>query len=104
MLSVFSDGSGEVEEIVRYAEESGLDYIILTDHNTLRAMKEGYEGWHNYTLLLVGCELNDKHNENHYLAFGIDEAFSTRMSAKEYVKKVKDTGGIGFIAHPFEKR
>jgi len=104
MHSVFSDGSGEVEEIARFAEEIGLDYIILTDHNTLRAMNEGYEGWHNNTLLLVGCEINDKHNENHYLAFGIDEAFSTRLSAKDYVKKVKDAGGIGFIAHPFEKR
>ena len=30
--------------------------------------------------------------------------FSTRMSAKEYVKKVKDAGGIGFLAHPHEKR
>ena len=41
MHSVFSDGSGEVEEIARYAEEVGLDYLILTDHNTLRALKEG---------------------------------------------------------------
>src|ERR1017187_7540919 len=89
MHSVFSDGSGEVEDIVRYAKESGLDYILLTDHNTLR---------------LVCCELNDKLNENHYLAFGITEAFSTRLSAKEYVKKVKDAGGIGFLAHPHEKR
>jgi len=104
MHSVFSDGSGEVDEIARFADEAGLDYIILTDHNTLRAMNEGFEGWYNNTLLLVGCELNDKHNENHYLAFGINEAFSTRIPAKEYVKKVKEAGGIGFIAHPFEKR
>jgi hypothetical protein len=26
------------------------------------------------------------------------------MSAKEYVKKVKEDGGLGFIAHPHEKR
>jgi hypothetical protein len=104
MHSVFSDGSGEVEDIVRFADEVGLDYILLTDHNTLRALKEGYEGWYNNTLLLVGCEINDKLNENHYLAFGIKEAFSTRLSAKEYVKRVKESGGIGFLAHPHEKR
>jgi hypothetical protein len=104
MHSVFSDGSGEVEDIVRYAKESGLDYILLTDHNTLRALKEGYEGWYNDTLLLVGVEINDKLNENHYLAFGINETFSTRLSAKDYVKRVKDAGGIGFLAHPHEKR
>ena len=104
MHSVFSDGSGEVEDIIRYAGESGLDYILLTDHNTLRALKEGFEGWCDDTLLLVGCELNDKLNQNHYLAFGINETYSTRLSAKDYVKRVKDAGGIGFLAHPHEKR
>ncbi len=102
--SVFSDGSGEVPDIARFADEIGLDFMILTDHNTLRALKEGYEGWYGNTLLLVGCEINDKENKNHYLAFGIDEVFSTRITAKEYVKKVKDAGGIGFLAHPHEKR
>ncbi len=104
MHSDFSDGSGKVKEIARFADEIGLDYIILTDHNTLRALKEGYEGWYGNTLLLVGCELNDKENKNHYLAFGIDETYSTRMSAKNYVRKVKEAGGIGFLAHPHEKR
>jgi hypothetical protein len=104
MHSVFSDGSGEVKDIAAFASEVGLDYIILTDHNTLRALKEGYEGWYDKTLLLVGCEINDRQNHNHYLAFGIDEAYSTRLSAKTYVRKVKEAGGIGFIAHPHEKR
>ncbi len=104
MHSIFSDGSGEVADIAKFADETGLDFIALTDHNTLRALKEGYEGWYNNTLLLVGCEINDKENKNHYLAFGIDDAYSTRIAAKEYVKKVKEAGGIGFLAHPHEKR
>lgn len=104
MHSTFSDGSGTVKEIAGFADEVGLDYIILTDHNTLRALNEGYEGWHGKTLLLVGCEINDRNNLNHYLAFGINETISTRLPAKEYVKIVKDSGGIGFLAHPHEKR
>jgi hypothetical protein len=102
--SVFSDGSGEVKEIAAFADEAGLDFIILTDHNTIRALKENYEGWYGKTLLLVGCEINDKENKNHLLALNIKEAFSTRYPAKEYVKKVKDAGGLGFLAHPHEKR
>lgn len=102
--SVFSDGSGEVPEIANYAGEVGLDFIILTDHNTLRALHEGYEKWYGNTLCLVGCEINDKENKNHLLAFGIDETYSTRMSAKNYTRKVKEAGGIGFLAHPHEKR
>ena len=102
--SKFSDGSGNVTEIAEIANEVGLDFIILTDHNTLRALHEGYEKWYGNTLLLVGAELNDKVNKNHYLAMNIEKTFSTRLTAKEYVAKVKDAGGIGFIAHPFEKR
>lgn len=102
--SIFSDGSGEVEQIARLADECGLDFLVLTDHNTLRALHEGYEKFYGKTLLLVGCELNDKENKNHYLALGIKETFSTRRPAKEYVKSVKDAGGIGFLAHPHEKR
>jgi hypothetical protein len=104
MHSVFSDGSGKVPQIAKYADEVGLDYIVITDHNTLRALSEGYENWYGNTLCLIGCEMNDKENKNHYLAFGIDKTYSTRISAKEYVKKVKEDGGIGFLAHPHEKR
>ncbi len=102
--SVYSDGSGEVKEIAQHANESGLDFMILTDHNTLRALDEGFEGWYGNTLLLVGCEINDKENKNHYIALGIEETFSTRIPAKEYVRRVKEAGGIGFLAHPHEKR
>jgi hypothetical protein len=102
--SNFSDGSGEVRDIANFANESDLDFIVLTDHNTLRALHEGFEGWYDKTLLLVGCEINDKENKNHYLALGINEAISTRIPAKEYVRKVKEAGGIGFLAHPHEKR
>ncbi len=102
--SVFSDGSGEVTEIVRFARELGLDFIMLTDHNTLRAKEEGFEGFHGNTALIVGCEINDKENCNHYLAFGVDKTISTRVPAKDYVRMIKEAGGIGFLAHPHEKR
>ncbi|MFH1194576.1 MAG: PHP domain-containing protein [bacterium] len=102
--SVFSDGSGKVEEIAGFADEVGLDFIILTDHNTLRALKENYEKWYGKCLVLVGCEINDRENLNHYLAFRINDTISTRIPAIEYVKKVKEAGGIGFLAHPHEKR
>lgn len=104
MHSVYSDGSGEIKEIAEAANHAGLDYIILTDHNTLRAKEEGYEGYYNNTLLIVGYEINDKENRNHYLALGVNKTFSTRLSAPEYVNKINESGGFGFIAHPHEKR
>lgn len=102
--SVFSDGTGTIPEIAAIANELGLDFLMITDHNTLRGKEEGYEKFYGNTLAIIGCEINDENNKNHYLAFGIDEAFSTRLGAKTYVKKVNEYGGIGFIAHPHEKR
>jgi hypothetical protein len=104
MHSKFSDGSGDADKIAEIADEVGLDFIILTDHNTLRALHENYEKWYGNTLLMVGCEFNDKKNKNHYLAMRINDTFSSRQTAAEYIGKVKEAGGIGFIAHPHEKR
>lgn len=102
--SVFSDGSGEVDQIAAIASECELDFLILTDHNTLRARDEGYQKFYDKTYLMVGCEINDKDNKNHYLALGIDKVISTRLPPQEYINKVNEMGGIGFIAHPDEKR
>ena len=115
MHSKYSDGSGTVEEIAKYATESDLDFIILTDHNTLKAKVKGYEKWYKNLILIVGYEVNDLKNRNHYLVFGMDKVIGTyeklpdgdtgnRLSAAEYVKEVKEKGGIGFLAHPHEKR
>lgn len=102
--SNYSDGSGEIPEIARYAGEVGVDVVLMTDHNTLRPLKDGLEGWYGSTLVLIGTEINDQKNQNHYLAFGIKNTFDNRLTAAEYVKRVKEEGGIGFIAHPFERR
>lgn len=102
--SVYSDGTGAIPEIARAASEVGLDFIMLSDHNTLKAKKDGWEGWHDGVAVLIGYEINDKNDRNHYLAFGLDSTVGVRISAQEYVRRVKEQGGIGFIAHPDEAR
>lgn len=102
--STYSDGTGEVPDIVRSASEVGLDFLMLSDHNSLRAKKDGHEGWHHDVMLLIGYEINDRADKNHYLAFGLDKEVGVRISAQEYVRRVHEQGGIGFIAHPDEKR
>jgi len=115
MHSTFSDGTGKPDEIAGFASEVGLDYIILTDHNNIGAKTFGFEKWYDGTMMIVGYELNDLGNRNHYLVFGLDKLVGTfkdignnelgcELSVKEYVRQVKDLGGTGFIAHPFEKR
>lgn len=113
--STFSDGTGTVEEIAKFANEVNLDFILLTDHNTLLARDEGMEKWFGDTMVIVGYEINDRSNKNHYLVLGLQELVGTyrvlfngelgsNLPAEEYVAEIKKKGGIGFIAHPYEKR
>jgi hypothetical protein len=102
--SRYSDGTGTIEEIVRAATELGLDFLMMSDHNTLRPKKDGHERWHGNLMLLIGYEINDRDDRNHYLAFGLDSTVGVRISAQEYVRRVRERGGIGFLAHPDEKR
>ncbi len=97
------DGRVPVEDIVRAADDSGLDFIMLTDHFTLGAKNNGKEGWHGDVLLIVGQEISPRFN--HYLAFGIDEEVvvdenDTTCRPQDYIDRVNQLGGIGFIAHP----
>jgi len=102
--SRYSDGSGEVPEIMKDAVDSLLDFVLFTDHNTLRPKKDGWEGWYNQTLALFGCELNDRNDQNHLLSFGIEDISPKHKTASGYIDEVVEAGGICFLAHPHEKR
>lgn len=102
--SRYSDGSGEVPDIMKDAQDSLLDFVIFTDHNTLRPKKDGWEGWYGNSLAVFGCELNDKNDQNHLLVVGIDDIIHKNKTAPEYVTEVVEGGGVCFLAHPHEKR
>jgi len=102
--SNYSDGSKPIPEIVKIAGEKKLNFLLFSDHNTLEPKRRGLEGIYEDVVVIIGCELNDPDDKNHYLAFQIDEEIPQGLSAKEYVQRVKDSGGFGIIAHPAEKR
>jgi len=113
--SVYSDGTGKIEDIAKAAYDSDLDFIMMTDHNTIKPKEDGYERWLNNVMVIIGYEVNDMANKNHYLTFGLDEVIGTyqvldngelgcKLAAKDYVKQIKEKGGVGFLAHPDEER
>ncbi len=102
--SRYSDGTGTIPQIAKYAAEAGLDYIMITDHHNLRALKNGEERWYGPVLAIIGYEINDIDDTNHYLAFGLTEEVDKHLPAPEYVRQVRLQGGFGIIAHPDEKR
>jgi len=100
--TTYSDGKGTVEEVARAAQAAGIDFVGITDHNTLRGLKEGKEGWHGKALILIGEEIGYEHN--HYLAWRVGkETPDNPENPQAVIDGVRNQGGIGFIAHPFEK-
>jgi hypothetical protein len=100
--STYSDGTATMPEIVAAARASGVDALLLTDHDTLGARRDGWEGMHDGVCVLVGMEITPKHG--HYLAFGIEnEIPHAGRSAREIAAAVRAAGGLGFAAHPFSR-
>jgi hypothetical protein len=101
--SLYSDGTGTVPEIARAARANGLDFVLLTDHDTLAARDRGEEGWHGNVLVLVGEEVSPK-GQDHFLAFGLERPIDHRgMTAGQILAAVDAAGGFGFAAHPFSE-
>jgi hypothetical protein len=101
--STYSDGTGTVAQIAKAARRSGVDVVLLTDHDTLEARDRGEEGWHGPVLVLVGEEVSPR-GSNHYLAFDLDRKIDHRgLSGAEICQAVQESGGFGFAAHPMSK-
>ena len=100
--STHSDGTGTVAQIAEAAARNAVDVVLLTDHDTLAARREGEEGWHGDVLVLVGEEVTPK-NQDHYLAFGLAREVSRNQPAAGIVGDVAERGGFGFCAHPFSR-
>jgi len=84
------------------ANRIGLDLVCFTDHAEHTDLALDFEGWHGRTMALVGAEVNERFN--HYLALGITRRLREDTERPQNViDQVREQGGLGFIAHPFER-
>ncbi|GAW93064.1 CehA/McbA family metallohydrolase [Calderihabitans maritimus] len=100
--SCYSDGSATIPEIAEAARKAGIDLVGINDHQTLEGLKNGEEGWYGDVLVLVGMESNDRYH--HYLSYGVyEEVANNTEEPQQVIDAVNRQGGIGFLAHPYEK-
>lgn len=99
-----SDGTRQIEEIAKLAQKTKLDFLLFSDHLTLKSLYANLEGWYDGVLAIIGYEIHDERNQNHYLVFDLNEILPFGLSAEDYVREVKQKGGMGIIAHPDEVR
>lgn len=95
--SIFSDGTGNIEEISNAAKNAGLSWIIITDHNNI----DIEEGFYNGVCVIKGEEISPE-NTNHYIALDIKKNIEPDINPQKYIDEVRLQGGFGFAAHPDE--
>ncbi len=97
--STHSDGTGRPDEIARAAQEAGLDFLVITDHNNAGARQTFGERRVGGLVVLVGAELTPL--KNHYLALGFSGACPPhQLGPADAIRRVRAKGGFGFVAHP----
>jgi hypothetical protein len=105
MHTTYSDGTGSHAQIARAAIRSGLDAVIVTDHNVLVHGVEKYVQEKNRRLLmLVGEEIHDQARDpqkNHLLVYGANrELAQYAKNPQNLIDLVQQSNGLCFIAHP----
>jgi hypothetical protein len=102
--STYSDGGGTIADIVRAGQDTGLDFLILTDHDTLQPRFDGHQGYHDELLLLVGEEVNT--SAGHLLALGAgrDMEQDGPLGLPALIEEIAEAGGISIAAHPTGRR
>lgn len=104
MHTRYSDGSGSHKDIAVAALRSGLDAVIITDHNILvRGMAGYFRDGPRRVLVVIGEEVHDQARDpqkNHLLVFGMErEVAELGDDPAHLIQDIAAGGGLSFIAH-----
>ncbi|MFQ5633179.1 MAG: PHP domain-containing protein, partial [bacterium] len=100
-----SDGSGYLPEIAEAAKANNLDFLLITDHNTL-ALKDSAANSAN-PVVIIGTELSV--GAGHLLAYGLQslpEKFSeAKMGGLDTIlDSIRAHNGFAIVAHPIHPK
>ncbi len=95
--SVYSDGSGRMEDLIKIAKKLKADFLISSDHNTLKPKLDGLDGYYGKLLYFAGEEINTEFG--HFLAIGLNNEIK-KGNYKDVLSNVKRQNAAGFISHP----
>jgi hypothetical protein len=103
MHTVHSDGVMTVPELARFAVGRGLDYVAVTDHNTVSHHAElpAVAAAHGI-IMIPGQEVTVE--AGHANAFGDIGWIDFRASADEWLAECERAGGLLSINHPYGGR
>ena len=102
--SIHSDGTMEVAELVQFWRDRKVDFMTLSDHDTISGLGEVRSLADDDLLTIGGTEISTF--LGHAVAVGVHEWFEWRtidgkhIPVPEIARKVIDSGALFTIAHP----
>jgi predicted metal-dependent phosphoesterase TrpH len=92
------DGESSVEEILKKAEEAGLDAIAITDHDTVDGIKHALSV-PSKVLVIPGIEVSTR--QGHLLILGITEVVPAGLDVVDTVNIARGMGALLILPHPY---
>ncbi len=91
------DSTGTVEEIAEACADLGLDFLVMTDHQTPYSVSRGQRGMVGETLFITGAEIRVPGGS--LLAFPLQHFVRPRPSLEEVLADIHAQGGLAIIDH-----
>jgi predicted metal-dependent phosphoesterase TrpH len=92
------DGESRVEDILRRAEQVGLDAIAITDHDTVEGSLYARR-IRSPVLVIPGIEVSTR--QGHIIVLGIDVPLSPRRDVLVTIEEARALGGLVILPHPY---
>jgi hypothetical protein len=97
--SCYSDGSGTVRQITGAARRAGIDFFILTDHDSLRPRDDGWQGWHDGVLSITGVEITCPRRSHVVVLDATNVAGLQFKPLRRLLFELQNQGATAFVAH-----
>ncbi len=93
------DSGASLEQIMNTAQDAGLDFVIVTDHNSIGGLKAFDQTSHpSKPLLIFGDEISAP--DGHLIALGIRQHPPELPTSQAYIDWIHEEGGYAILAHP----
>jgi hypothetical protein len=102
--STYSDGAGDIPTVMAAAAATGVDFVLLCDHNTQQPLRDGWEArYPNRPVLLIGTEVTVEQGA-FLLALDMPPTWEpTRDQTPQVaIDEVRAQGGLPLISLPFD--